>query len=149
MTDQPKATYEKLNPRVVLTTEGHILSHPIQLTLYNKDGSSPDRKSYSNEELAVVAEAMFKALPENTEMRLLLCALEAMSGIAENAALYTLSQMQHLVHDEKAVGHLDHDLLCPGVLNYFNEDEVEEQHVTPENTAEVLNRFFVGGRKPH
>ena len=152
MTDEaekPKATYAKLNPRVVLTTDGHQLSKPILITLFNEDGSTPDRTAATNDELAGIVKAMFNALPEDIEMRTLLNALEAMNRLAEQAALSTLQRMFILVHDEEAVGHLDHALMCPAVQSYFDEHEVEPPAKDIADASKMLEHFFTGGKKPH
>lgn len=142
-----KPTYATMNPRVMLITDGIELSKPIRFNMFNDDGTEADPPSTSNAELAVIVKAMLNTLPENFEMRLLLKVLESMNRLAENAAMFTLQQMFILVHDEEIVGHLDHDLMCSAVQNYFDENEVEP---TPEcDGASMLDKLLTTGRKPH
>jgi hypothetical protein len=151
MTDEaekPQATYLKLNPKVMLVSGEHILSKPICLTLFNEDGSEPDRTPATNDELSLIVKAMLDTLPENMEMRTLLRALEGLNNLAEAAAVSTLQRMFMLVHDEKAVGHLDHDLMCPAVQNYFDENEVKQPAAATDG-ATMLDQLLTAGKKPH
>lgn len=147
-TEKPPVTYSQLNPKVMLMNGGVPLSKPIKMTIYEEDGTEPDRTRTSEDALSALVMGMLQSVPENIEMRTLLQALEAVNRLAEGAAVNTLQQLYALVHDEKLVGHLDHDLLCPAVQNYFDENEVEEP-VGAVDGATMLDQLLTAGKKPH
>ena len=148
MTDKPD--YTKANPQFAITHEDGTVGTPVDVTIFNQDGSPFILDTPSNEEVEIAVDQIINLFPSMEARTLLIVLANAMHNI-RGSLMLALQATHQLAHIEGKHDEYDEHTLCEGCNSYFNNIRSPEDHsIDATNVAEhVLEKFFVGSAKPN
>lgn len=142
--------YLQLNPKALLATpEGKEL-RLLKFNIFQADGSPARLRPLPTEESAQEnLTLILKAVPETVDPRELIEALLSAAEMVSNAIDATLDSVHTLGHQIEMTSEWDISIdKVHTAIDFFKDPDISDE-VTAENSNEVLDRFFVGDKKPN